>query len=260
MRGRIIKIAGLIGLIAIVVYGNIRREESIVQGVVVVIDYDGGDTLIRAKTLEEHIMKTLPQLGGQRVKEIDEAAVEAAAATSPYIAASQVSVSSGAKIVVHARQRRPIVRMYYQDKEFYIDEEGRCVPESEEGEYDCIVGSGHFRQKMGKGYRKLDIAEMRRDSVKRGYDIVGVWEVAKYIDEHEEWRDHFDQIYREKNRELVLIPAEGSYRVIIGEAEGIEEKLRRYARFRDKVLPRKGWDYYKAVNLKYAGQVVAQKR
>ena len=56
-----------------------------------------------------------------------------------------------------------------------------------------------------------------------------------------------------------LIPRIGDHTILIGSFDDTQQKLDNVRTFYDKVLTRKGWNFYKTINVKFHGQVVGEK-
>jgi cell division protein FtsQ len=87
-----------------------------------------------------------------------------------------------------------------------------------------------------------------------------LFKIATYVDKDAFWRAQIDQIFVTAESELVLVPKLGNHQIIFGNTEQMEDKFNRLMLFYREALSRVGWDKYKAINLRYRGQVVAVKR
>ncbi|MBQ0016072.1 MAG: hypothetical protein KBT04_03740 [Bacteroidales bacterium] len=244
---------------ALIITANIIRLNSIVRGVDVRIDYNESDTLVSTQRIQEQLLDRMPILTSLKVKDIDNHAVSESVMLSPYIEHCHTYVSIGGTIVVKARQRRPILHLYYDKNECYIDQNGQCVPLSTEGYAEVMVANGHFRQKIKQLPSTLSVAEWANDTIKSQYDITRLWTLAHFIDQEEGYRDMFDQIYIETNGDLILIPKLGTHTINIGDPENLTEKFRQLIALYKQALPIVGWNTYKTINLKFKGQAVCRK-
>jgi cell division protein FtsQ len=60
--------------------------------------------------------------------------------------------------------------------------------------------------------------------------------------------------------DIILIPKVGNHSIVFGSALFIEEKFNNLKTVYSKGLNTIGWDKYSRINLKYKGQIVAEKR
>lgn len=226
-------------LVALVVAGNITRNNSIVRGVQVTIDYGGHETLILEEELKDLLEEKMPWIMEQTVKEIDRKGIRDTLEQSPFIEHVEVSISMGCRIIINAVQRKPIVRIFRGNEEYYLDAHGKRVPLSEHGSFDVLVANG---------------------TLKRGESVETVWKMAHYLDEHKEYGCLFDQLYMDDAGEVVLVPKVGEHVVLVGDIDDLDNKMAHLVRFYRKAMPIVGWEKYSQVSLKYRGQVICTKR
>lgn len=231
---------GAVLVIVLVVVANVRHWQSPVRAVRVTIDYGSADTLVAANEVESAIGLAMPELAATRLCDADLSAVAAVAARCPYLRECHASTTIDGAVAVFAKQRRPIVRVFAQGGEYYLDVEGAHMPVSKVGSSDVIVANGNIPVK--------------------GDGLAAVWRLAVYLDSHEELSPLFDQIYRDAHGDLFLTPKLGSHIVQVGDAEDLDGKFQNLMALYSRGLPQAGWDCYSQISVKYKGQVVCTKR
>lgn len=87
-----------------------------------------------------------------------------------------------------------------------------------------------------------------------------LYTLAQFFAKEDDWRNTFTQIYVEENGDIRLIPRVGDHTVLLGPIDNYKEKFDNLERFQKKVLDKGNWNKYKTINLKFKGQVVAEKR
>jgi len=239
-KTKIISIVVLAVLALLVVAANRWRSHSLVRGLRVSIDYQGCDTLVDETDISDLVYDAMGTLESMRVEQVDLARVAGATARSPYLKECEASVSIAGAVVVYAVQRRPIVRLFADEGEYYLDDEGRRMPVSSRGSCNVVVANGAISLKKG--------------------DALSVWTLAKYLDSHPEVGVLFDQIYRKPDGCLYLTPKLGRHVVEVGSAERLDEKFGLLTAFYQRGMPRVGWDTYSQVSVKYRDQVVGTRR
>lgn len=239
-KSRIISILSVALIVALIVGANVWRSHSVVRDVRVDIDYQGADTLIPQEQVKEMIVAAMPHLYTTRLKQVDLEAVEKAVAASPFFVDCQAGTSIGGAVVLFARQRRPVVRVFTGSTEYYLSDTRHPMPLSPYGSSDVIVAGGTIPLK-GKG---LD----------------DVWALANYLDRHPDYGVLFDQIYRDSRGDLFLTPKVGSHVVQVGSTDNLDDKFRNLMVFYTRGLPQAGWDTYSQVSVKYRDQVVATRK
>lgn len=230
----------LLLLVAIVVSANIWRNRSQVRSIKVDIDYKGCDTLVTPAQITSLVQAKCPGISTQTLRKVDLDAVAQAAATSPWLSDCEAGTSIGGSVVVHAVQRRPIVRIFGQDGEYYLDDQAVRVPLSAVSECNVLVANGNIPEK--------------------GKLLKQVWTLASYLDRHSDLAPLFDQIFLDSKGDLFLTPKLGNHVVQVGSADNLDEKFHRLMVFYTRGLPQTGWDKYSQISVKYRNQVVCTKR
>ncbi len=238
-------ILGAVALTVLVVVANISRSHSQVSGVEVSIRYGHTPILVNEQTVIDSILAALPHLTAQLVGDVDREAVADAATHVPYLRDIRTSVSVSGKVVVRAVQRRPIARLFYGNRELYFDNEGCLMPVSQTGECNVLVTGGDFKEPLSIDSLNWQTSELVK--------------LANYLDEHKNYRNLIDQIYIERDGNIMMVPKLGDHTIELGTAEELDEKFGNLLAFYLRGMPRAGWNTYCKVSLKYHGQVVCTK-
>ena len=246
---------GAVVLAVIVVAANISRSRSAVKGVEVNIRYGKTPPLVDDRTVRDSILAHIPALLQHSVSGVDRDAVVSAASRVPYLSEVTASVSVSGKVVVRAKQRRPIVRLYYGGREFYLDDEGALMPASNLGTCNVLVAGGDFRRPL-----PADSLWAVAATESGNTQLADLWQVAYFLDSESRYGDLIDQLYVERDGDLLMVPKLGNHVVELGAADNLDEKFDLLLTFYRKGMPRAGWDTYSRISLKYHGQVVCTKR
>ena len=246
-------------MVAIVIAATVLRASSVVGGLTVDVDGQGLEPLLPADELQTALLSEFPGLTACRVRDVKVKDIERFLAANPYVETVHATVSVGGRIVTHARLRRPVVRVFHNGSDFYADASGHCFPVRPAHSCDVIVASGMFRQTPTGDITKLDLAAPPADSAGAAYDMVKVWEMAKYLDTHG-MSILYDQIYIDAAGDIVLQPKLGDYEVVIGDSHRLDEKFKSLKTFYAKGLPHAGYQSYSRVSVKYKGEVVCRRR
>ena len=241
----LLTLAGALALTAIVIAANVVRSRSQVRGVEADIRYGRTERLVDERVVVDSIVAAIPQLPAMQVRQVDCGAVAAAARRVPYLCNATASVSVSGKVVVRADQRRPVARLIYGGRAFYIDRDGAVMPMSDIGDCDVLVAGGDF------------VEPFRADSLNG--QTAALLKLANYLDSERRYRGMIDQIYVERDGDMMMVPKLGGHVVELGEVERLDEKFANLWLFYLKGMPRAGWNTYSRISLKYEGQVVCTK-
>jgi len=242
----ILILSSAVVLAVLVVVANVARSRSQVRGIEVAVRCGDTPRLVSDQTVVDTVLRRMPNLLHLSVKNVDCKRVAFAARRVPFLTNVSASVSVGGKVVVRAEQRRPVARLYYGTREFYIDRDGALFPPSALGFCDVLVAGGSFTEPL------------RLDSLNA--QATAIWHLACFLDEEKEYRDLIDQIFIERDGDMMMVPKVGDHIIELGTVDDLDKKFSNLLSFYRKGMPRAGWDTYSKISLKFKGQVVCTKK
>jgi cell division protein FtsQ len=158
---------------------------------------------------------------------------------------------------VQVYQRTPIARVLNKDgSSFYLDSEGRAMPLSKKYTAKVPVLYGNIMESAAN----ISVREIRRDEAKASKFLMDdLFDVVKSIETDEFWKAQIESIYVNDNREIELLPRVGNHRIIFGDSQNIDKKLKKLMAFYQETVHAVDLNKYKTINLKYRDQVVCEK-
>ena len=87
---------------------------------------------------------------------------------------------------------------------------------------------------------------------------VRILKLLKYIDNDPFWKAQISGLEINLNGDILFHPQVTKQIVAFGKAENIEAKFKKLDIFYREILPQKGWNHYRTVNLKYHNQIVCE--
>lgn len=247
-------------IIAVVVAFHTVRRNSTMRGIETVVR-NNGVCLLDEGDVDSLILASFPTLLQTDIKRVEKKKIRQMLKEHPYVADAEVGMSTGGKLQVKVIQREPLVRVFYQDNEFYISEQGTIMPLCSKHFCDVMVGS--------REYAHEDVSlsvENGSDSlggslvVASSYSLACIWAIARFIHDNPRYDGVFDQVTVNAKGDLVLTPKLGSTMVVVGDTLMLAEKFENLWAFYEQGVKKMGWDTYSAINLKYRGQLVCTKR
>jgi cell division protein FtsQ len=236
----------LSALLAIIAMTEKRRSERLCRHVMVRIDERHENYFINEQDVQMLMTNAgAEQVVGKRYFELDLKQLENRIETNKYVSRAEAYRDVKGNLMVYATQNRPIARLLRPDApDAYISDEGEVLPVSDKYTARVMLVSGDFS------------AKMLRQKPEEGEEASRVFELIRYISEHELWKAQIAQMEISREGEIILLPQVGKQQIEFGKAEGIEDKFEKLKLFYEQILPRKGWNYYDKVNLKYQDQIV----
>ena len=182
---------------------------------------------------------------GTPIAHIDLKELENRVRSNPFVNSVEVYRDMKGYIMADITLRKPVLRILNSiGPDAYVDKSGTVFPTST-----------HFTSRVilldGEGAEAL---------IKDGFDNEKGHELLEMIDHvnnHPMWSKQITQITIEKDNEMIMWPQITKQYIEFGTIDDYEKKFKKLEIFYRDILPRKGWNSYEKVNLKYKNQIVA---
>ena len=159
-----------------------------------------------------------------------------------FIESAQVYRNLKGKLTVEVTQSSPIARLVRPDQpDAYFTAAGEILPVSDKFSARVLLVTGDYTDKI--------IQEETQGAVG---NLIG------YIYQDPFWRAQIAQMDIDGAGDIVMYPQVGKQRIEFGTADDIESKFLRLDTFYRKILPKKGWNEYDRVSVKYTDQIICE--
>lgn len=189
---------------------------------------------------------------GMPLDSLDLVKVESIIDSRSAVMKSQAYVTKDGTLHVDVTQRNPVVRFQKKDGGFYADAEGYIFPLQNSYASHVQVIDGNIPLAANSGY-KGSISDKREMEWFRS-----MMDLVNYIENSRTWKDKIVQIHVADNGDVALIPRKGNEMFIIGKPTALEEKFEKMGKYYKVIIPEKGSDAYRMVDLRYRGQIVCK--
>ena len=176
---------------------------------------------------------------GKKYRDINICLLEEFVEEHPNIDKAELYLTIDGKLCANVTQRKPLARVFEQDRSYYIDVNGDEMPLSE-----------NFTARVYSVY--WDQADESRKEI--------LLKFCEFIQDDSFLSAQITAIEFSEKNELTLYPRMGSHKIILGSAQDLEKKFEKLKVFYRKGLEKVGWDRYATINLKFENQVVCTKR
>jgi cell division protein FtsQ len=225
-----------------------KQGEKRVKNVSIEIDHSGNNYFV-----EENDVIDLMTLNGsdpivdKKYRYLNLKEVEMRIKFFKFVSDAQVSKDHKGNVKVLVKQKRPIARVIYPNGvHAYIGSDGTTLSTSEKFTSRVVIVDGEYAsQLMSEDFLKTE----------EGH---GYFDLLKLVDEDKFWKAQLAQISIDRSGEVVLYPQLGRQTIYLGKPEDLEVKFRNLGLFYTKIVPVKGWNAYKTVNLKYKNQLICE--
>lgn len=133
----------------------------------------------------------------------------------------------------------PVARVFDKGKSYYINRQGKRLTANYRYKVDVPVVVAHFNEKYPPTYIIPMIDYLYSDS--RFNSMVSAMEV-------------------EPDGDIIILPMITNSRINFGDTTLIKDKVHRIMLAYNKVILKRGWDYYDTISVKFDNQIVAHRR
>lgn len=240
-------VLSLSALVVLMGFIEIKKQENTCKIVQVVLP--GNQFFIERAEIDEILKEKNGLLVGRRINNVNIQDLEDRLKANPFIEYAKVYIDMDGVIHTDIKQRVPVLRILnIAGQDFYVDQNGLKVPLSDHFTASVLVANGEIREGFAG---KVDTLR-----TKLAKDL---FLTAKFISEDSLWNDQVVQLYVNENKDMELVPRVGNQRIILGNADLLEDKFKNLLIFYKKAIPMVGWGAYSTINLKFKGQIVCTK-
>ena len=176
---------------------------------------------------------------GKRMGEIDASDIEEALRQSPYLENADCVKCQDGRVLIRVSQLVPVLRVFDGDDSYYVNRAGKHMGVTSFYHCDVPVVRGHFTRKY-PATRLLSLIDyVERDSLL--HSLISMYQV------------------RDTNN-IILIPNLSGHVINIGNADGYDNKFAKLKLFYREVMPKRGWNTYDTISVKWNHQIVATRR
>ncbi|WP_293789474.1 cell division protein FtsQ [uncultured Pedobacter sp.] len=241
----LISLAGVVVLLSFI---NVKKRTVKCTDVKILIP--GADNFIEREEIDAILKEDQGVLLGRNLENINIHKIEKKLQSNPYIGFAKVYVDMDGVLHIEVKQRQPILRILNENgQDFYIDNDGLKMPISSNFTANVLVATGHILEVFSSRVDTLH-TQLARD----------LYKTAQFIKKDTLWEAQIEQVVVDQKNDIELIPRVGNQRIILGNADSLEKKMKNLLLFYKKAMPQVGWDTYKTINIKYTNQIVCERR
>ena len=179
------------------------------------------------------------KLVGKRMGDIDASDIEEALRLSPYLENADIVKCQDGKILIRVSQLGPVFRVFDGESSYYVNRAGKHMTATNFYHSDVPVVQGHFTRKFPPTRLLPLIDYVEKDSLL--HSLVTMF------------------IVRDTNN-IILVPDISGHVINIGNVTGLDNKFAKLKLFYSKVMPKRGWNTFDTISVKWNHQVVATRR
>jgi cell division protein FtsQ len=240
-------VLSLAGLVVLMSFVEGKKQTVKCSNVKILIP--GADNFIEREEIDAILRQSQGELIGRKLETINLDDIEDKIKANPYIAFAKVYSDMDGVIHIEISQREPLLRIINSaNQDFYVDKNGMKMPVSANFTADVLVANGNITEGFSG---KLDTLNSKL--------AADLYRTALFIKRDTLWDAQIEQLFVNDKKDIELIPRVGNQRIILGDADSLEVKMRNLMAFYKQAMPKVGWDAYKTINIKYTNQIVCER-
>ncbi|MCU0439621.1 MAG: hypothetical protein MUC49_17160 [Raineya sp.] len=235
-------LVGVLILIVILSFSASQYDMQTCQKLQVIIDYTQ-----RNRFVDEQDIQSLLDSNGREFllntpyKFLNTRQLESRVRANPFVESCKISKKLNGELLVWVGTVEPIVRVLGGTESFYLNSEGKKIPLSKKYSPHCLVLSTdnvYFDFKNNEDDKKL-------------------LDLLNFIAKTDIWKAHIVQIHKQKKNLKVYLQLSDTV-IEFGDWADWETKMKKIEILCKYILPKKGWNRYEKVSLKYHQQIVCE--
>ena len=234
-------------LVATIVLAEIKQMGRTCQAVDIKIHGGGAQQFINPQLLYQQLTeRRTPSVLGQPLQALATQSIEQAIKADNFVRESVVYKSWKGALKIIVWPRKPIARVLYPHQPSqYVDEEGNLLPLSDLYTARVLL---------------IEAAELPgiQTNLKDSPYGCALLALLRYIEQDAFWRAQIAHLRIDPQGKIVLHTQISKQRIELGDLQNIALKLANLQLFYQQIVPYKGWNTYKRVNLEFDNQIVCE--
>lgn len=245
--------AVLIGCMAAAyIAGKQSRKPILCSGIRIEILDSTENSFVTVPDVRKFLDKGYGKVIGLPLDSIDLVKVEQIIDSRSAVLKSEAFVTRDSLLNITITQRKPVVRFQKKDGGFYADSEGYIFPLQSSYASHVQIIDGEIPLAANSGYK----GDIEKAEEKEWFNRI--MSVVNYMESSKVWKGKIVQIHVQDNGELILIPRTGKERFLFGQPCSIAEKFSKMEKYYTTIIPEKGTDRYKSVDVRFNDQIVCK--
>lgn len=245
IRGVRLPLSGLL-LVLVVVFAETRQAEKVCQNIVIGIAGEEEQQFIEKEALLRRITAhAKTPILGTPLQTLEVRSIESVVKAHNFVREGIAYKTWRGDLKIAITPRRPIARIIYPHQQSqYIDEDGTLLALSD------------------RYTARVILVEIERPGTQKNLKEhthgAALLALLNYIDRDPFWRAQIVYMHVNEKGKITMHTQIGGQRIEFGLPEAKEKKLTKLKLFYKKIVPYKGWNAYKRVNIEFDNQIVCE--
>lgn len=248
-----LSLIGLITIAALMGFVAVRRLSAKCWDVDVRVIYSDSSVFLTKDDLLKSIRTHIDSIQNFPLEQIDLNTIHRTVTKTNAVKNAGVYTTVDGRCVIEVEQRVPVVRIFNaQGQSFYMDAEGFTFPAHYRAAVRLPVFTGNIPDEV--------IADSYLDENRVHTSCMDdILRLANFIRNNPFWSAQIEQVHLNESGDFEATTRVGDHQVIIGNADDLDIKFKKWMAFYANTIRTKDLNQYKTINLKFEGQVVCAK-
>ena len=176
---------------------------------------------------------------GKNMGDINASDIEEALKLSPYLENADCVKCHDGRLLIRVSQLVPVFRVFDGEDSYYVNRAGKRMAANAYYHCDVPVVQGHFT---------------------RAYPPTRMLPLIDYVESDSLLHSLVTMYCVRDTNNIIIVPEFSGHVVNIGSIDGMENKFAKLKLFYSEVLPKRGWNTYDTISVKWNHQIVATRR
>lgn len=228
-----------VALTAGILWARGKSHSEICNAVDVVVLNDDSTAFVTPQGVLSDLKGQGVKVVGKRMAEINASEIEEALLLSPYLEKADVVKCQDGRLLITVSQLLPVLRVFDGENSYYVNRMGKRMEATANYHCDAPVVRGHFT---------------------RQYPVTRLLPLIDYVEQDSLLRSLVTMYSVQDTNNIIIVPAMSGHVVNIGNASGFENKFAKLKLFYKEVMPKRGWNTFDTISVKWNHQIVATRR
>lgn len=228
-----------IGLATGILWARGKSHDELCTSVVVEVVNADSTSFVTPKGVLNDLKSQGVKLVGKRMGDINASDLEEVLRQSPYLENADIVKCQDGRVLIRVSQLVPVLRVFDGTESYYVNRAGKRMMATPNYHCDVPVVQGHFS---------------------RAYPVTRILPLVDYVEKDSLLHSLVTMYCVRDTNNIIIVPNISGHVVNIGNAQGFENKFAKLRLFYDQVMPKRGWNTYDTISVKWNHQVVATRR
>lgn len=228
-----------VALAAGILWARSKSHSEVCNAVDVIVLNDDSTAFVTPQGVLSDLKGQGVKIVGKRMSEINASDIEEALLHSPYLENADVVKCQDGRLLITVSQLLPVLRVFDGENSYYVNRMGKRMQATANYHCDAPVVRGHFTHQ---------------------YPVTRLLPLVDYVEQDSLLRSLVTMYSVQDTNNIIIVPAMSGHVINIGNASGFENKFAKLKLFYKEVMPKRGWNTYDTISVKWNHQIVATRR